>query len=123
MIVDDFDDFRFMLKLKLELSNYKVLEATNGQEAVELAQRERPTLVLMDICLPVLDGFAATRAIREQPALRDLPIIALTAYGTAEHRIKAAAAGCNDFLTKPLSFERLEESMARLLNARTGAST
>lgn len=118
LIVEDFDDSRFMLRLKLELSNYKVLEAANGWEAVEVARRERPSLVLMDLCMPVLDGFAATRQMREQPSLHDVPIVAVTAHGTSEYRNKAAAAGCNEFLTKPLNFERLKEVMIGLLKPR-----
>jgi CheY-like chemotaxis protein len=118
LVVEDFDDSRFMLRLKLELSNYKVLEAANGWEAVEVARRERPSLVLMDLCMPVLDGFAATRQMREQPSLHDVPIVAVTAHGTAEYRNRAAAAGCNEFLTKPLNFERLKEVMTGLLKPR-----
>jgi CheY-like chemotaxis protein len=122
LVVEDFDDSRFMLRLKLELSNYKVLEAANGWEAVEVARRERPSLVLMDLSMPVLDGFAATRQIREQPALHDVPIVAVTAHGTAEYRNRAAAAGCNEFITKPLNFERLKEVMTGLLKPREMAA-
>jgi CheY-like chemotaxis protein len=118
LVVEDFDDFRFMLRLRLELSNYRVVEAANGCEAVEVAQRERPSLVVMDLCLPVLDGFAATRQMRDQPSLHDVPIVALTAHGTSDYRNKAAAAGCNEFLTKPLNFERLQEVMTGLLRPR-----
>jgi CheY-like chemotaxis protein len=118
LVVEDFDDFRFMLKLRLELSNYRVLEAANGWEAVEVARRERPNLVVMDLCLPVLDGFAATREMREQPSLYDVPIVAVTAHGTAEYRNKAAAAGCDEFLTKPFKFERLQEVMLGLLQPK-----
>lgn len=122
LIVEDFEDFRFMLRLRLELSNYRVLEAADGREAVEVARRERPSLVLMDLCLPVLDGFAAMRRMREQPELRDVPIVAVTAHGTAEYRNKARAAGCDEFLTKPYKFERLQEVMTGLLNLREVAA-
>jgi CheY-like chemotaxis protein len=118
LVVEDFDDFRFMLRLRLELSNYRVVEAANGWEAVEVARRERPSLVVMDLCLPVLDGFAATRQMREQPEMYDVPIVAVTAHGTSEYRNKAAAAGCDEFLTKPFKFERLQEIMTGLLRPR-----
>lgn len=121
LVVDDFEDFRFMLRLKLELSNYRVAEAADGREAVEAALRERPNLILMDLSLPVIDGFTATRQIREQPSLLSVPIIAVTADGTAACRVKAAAAGCDELLTKPLDFKSLEKVMKSLLKARAAS--
>jgi CheY-like chemotaxis protein len=122
LVVEDFDDLRFMMRLRLELSNYRVVEAVDGWEAVEVALRERPQIVLMDMRLPALDGFAATRRMREHPSLHDVPIVAVTAHGTAEYRNKATAAGCNEFLTKPIDFARLEEVMTSLLKVRVVAA-
>ena len=115
LVVEDYDETRFMLKVSLELSGYRVLEAVNGEEAVAVAQREDPDLILMDIGLPVLDGFAATRLIREDPGLRDVPIVAVTAHGTPEYRVKALAVGCNEFVTKPIDYDRLNSVLIRLI--------
>src|SRR3712207_8036540 len=82
MVVEDFEDNRFMMRRLLEMSGYRVVEAVNGQEAVEVAARERPDLILMDLSLPLLDGLAATRRIREQPDLRAVPIVAVSAHDT-----------------------------------------
>ena len=115
LVVEDFDETRFVLKLSLELRGYRVLEALNGQEAVEIARRERLDLILMDLSLPVLDGFAATRCIREEARSRDVPIVAVTAHATPEYRVKALAAGCNEYVTKPIDFEKLGQLLNRLL--------
>lgn len=116
LVVEDFDESRFVMKLSLELRGYRVLEAINGQEAVDIARREPLDLILMDLSLPVLDGFAATRRIRDEARSRDVPIIAVTAHATAEYRVKALAAGCNEFVTKPIDFEKLENLMQGLLH-------
>ena len=84
MVVEDFEDNRFMMRRLLEMSGYQVLEAVNGEEAVELAKRERPSLILMDLSLPLLDGLAATRRIRQEAELRDVPIVAVSAHDTAD---------------------------------------
>jgi two-component system cell cycle response regulator DivK len=119
LVVDDFEDFRFMLRLRLELNNYRVSEAADGREAVEAALRERPDLILMDLSLPVVDGFTATRLIRQQSSLRSVPIIAITADGTATCRVKASAAGCDYLLTKPLDFKDLDVVIKTLLKPKT----
>lgn len=115
LVVEDFDEIRFMTRVMLEVSGYCVVEAINGLEAIEVAQRERPDLVLMDLNLPRLDGFAATRRIRELSELRGVPIVAVTAYGTAEHRSRAIASGCDEFITKPINFVQLKELLGCLL--------
>jgi two-component system cell cycle response regulator DivK len=122
MVVEDYEEARHMISMVLRMSGYVVVEATNGQEAVELARRTRPNVILMDLHLPVLDGLAATRRIREQPETRDVPVVALTAHGTPDYRLKALAAGCNEFLTKPLDFDQLERTLKHLLpeTASTG---
>ena len=115
MVVEDFEDNRFMMRRLLEMSGYHVLEAINGEEAVELARRERPSLILMDLSLPLLDGLAATRRIRQHESLRDVPIVAVSAHDTADFHADALAAGCNDYVTKPIDFDQLEELLNRLL--------
>jgi CheY-like chemotaxis protein len=120
MVVEDFEDNRFMMRRLLEMSGYRVLEAVNGEEAVELARRERPGLILMDLSLPQLDGLAATRRIRQHPELRDVPIVAVSAHDTADFHADALAAGCNDYVTKPIDFDQLEALLSRLLPKSSG---
>jgi CheY-like chemotaxis protein len=120
MVVEDFEDNRFMMRRLLEMSGYRVLEAVNGEEAVELAKRERPGLILMDLSLPQLDGLAATRRIRQYPELRDVPIVAVSAHDTADFHADALAAGCNDYVTKPIDFDQLEALLSRLLPKSSG---
>lgn len=115
MVVEDFEDNRFMMRRLLEMSGYRVLEAINGEEAVEVAQRERPSLILMDLSLPLLDGLAATRRIRQVEELRQIPIVAVSAHDTADFHADALAAGCNDYVTKPIDFDQLEALLSRLL--------
>ena len=115
MVVEDFEDNRFMMRRLLEMSGYRVLEAVNGEEAVELARRERPHLILMDLSLPQLDGLAATRRIRQYAELRDVPIVAVSAHDTADFHADALAAGCNDYVTKPIDFDQLEALLVKLL--------
>ena len=115
MVVEDFEDNRFMMRRLLEMSGYRVLEAINGEEAVELAHREKPQLILMDLSLPQLDGLAATRRIRQHADLRDVPIVAVSAHDTADFHADALAAGCNDYVTKPIDFDQLEALLKRLL--------
>jgi CheY-like chemotaxis protein len=117
MVVEDFEDNRFMMRRLLEMSGYHVLEAINGEEAVEIATRERPGLILMDLSLPKLDGLAATRRIRQVPELRHVPIVAVSAHDTADFHADALAAGCNDYVTKPIDFDELEALLKRLLPA------
>jgi two-component system cell cycle response regulator DivK len=120
MVVEDFEDNRFMMRRLLEMSGYRVLEAVNGEEAVELAKRERPGLILMDLSLPQLDGLAATRRIRQHPELREVPIVAVSAHDTADFHADALAAGCNDYVTKPIDFDQLEALLVRLLPKSSG---
>jgi len=120
LVVEDLDDTRFMIKLSLELNGYRVLVALNGQQAVDIARREPLDLILMDLGLPVLDGFAATRLIREDSRLRNIPIVAITAHATTEYRIRAHGAGCDEYMTKPLNFEKLASLVDCLLHAASG---
>ena len=118
VVVDDFADTREMLRRMLELSGCRVVEAVNGQEAIEISQRDGPDLVLMDLNMPVLDGFNATLRIREDVRTRDVPVVAVTAYDTAESRAAASAVGCCEYVTKPLDAQRLDSILKKLLPAR-----
>jgi two-component system cell cycle response regulator DivK len=122
MLVEDYRDTREMMRHMLELSGCSVVEASNGQEAIELSQQCRPDLVLMDLNMPVLDGFTATLRIREYERTRDVPVVALTAFDTAEFRAAAGAVGCCDFIVKPLDPERLSALITRLLPRRAVAN-
>lgn len=115
LLVEDFEDNRFMMRRLLEMSGYRVVEAVNGREAVEKAVSERPDLILMDLSLPHLDGLAATRRIREQDGLSRVPIVAVSAHDTADFHADALAAGCNEYVTKPIDFDQLESLLQRLL--------
>ncbi|MGA9997182.1 MAG: response regulator [Pyrinomonadaceae bacterium] len=115
LVVEDFEDNRFMMRRLLEMSGYEVVEAMNGEEAIEIARRVRPGLILMDLSLPLLDGLAATRRIRQHEELRQVPIIAVSAHDTADFHADALAAGCNDYVTKPIDFDQLEALLHKLL--------
>ena len=115
LVVEDFEDNRFMMRRLLEMSGYRVVEAVNGQEAVEAARRERPDLILMDLSLPKLDGLAATRRIRQEDGLREVPIVAVSAHDTADFHADALAAGCNEYVTKPIDFDQLVKLLSRLV--------
>ena len=118
LVVEDFEDNRFMMRRLLEMSGYRVVEAENGEEAVKLAAEERPDLILMDLSLPLLDGLSATRAIRRNEGSRGLPIIAVSAHDTADFHAEALAAGCDEYVTKPIDFDELETLLTRLLDER-----
>jgi CheY-like chemotaxis protein len=120
LVVDDDESNRYMLSRRLEYRGYLVVTATDGREAVERARAEAPCLILMDLTLPVLDGLAATRELKSLPELRGIPVIALTAHAGPEDRDRAREAGCDDYDTKPIEFERLEKKIENLL--RTGAA-
>lgn len=115
LVVEDFEDNRFLMRRLLEMSGFGVLEATNGEEAVSIAKQERPDLVLMDLSLPLLDGLAATRRIRKCDDLKQIPIIAVSAHDTSDFHTEAMAAGCNDYVTKPIDFDQLEQVINKLL--------
>ena len=116
LVVEDFEDNRFMMRRLLEMSGYRVDEAVNGQQAVELAGDESPDVILMDLSLPMLDGLAATRKIRERDQLTRVPIVAVSAHDSADFHAEALAAGCNEYVTKPIDFDQLIQLLGRLLN-------
>jgi two-component system cell cycle response regulator DivK len=115
LVVEDFEDNRFMMRRLLEMSGYQVVEAVNGEQAVEAAVRERPDLILMDLSLPKLDGLAATRRIRQHEGLARTPIVAVSAHDTTDFHADALAAGCNEYVTKPIDFDQLEALLEKLL--------
>ena len=115
LVVEDFEDTRYLMRMELERRGFRVLEATNGEEGVAVATRERPDIILMDIGMPVMDGIEATRRIRAEEDSRDLLIVALTAHHETEYRASALAAGCDAYLTKPIDFDWLIDLLGRLL--------
>ena len=118
MLVEDFRDTRAMMRQMLEFQGCRVVEASNGQEAIELSQRGGLDLVLMDLNMPVLDGFNATLRIREYEPTRDVPVVAVTAYDSAESRAAAGAVGCCDYVVKPIDLDHLSTLLQRLLPKR-----
>ena len=103
LLIEDPDDNRTILRDLFESVGYTVLEATNGEEGIASAEREHPDIILMDIQLPVLDGYEATRRIKALPALARTPIIAVTSHALSDDEQKARAAGCDDYVAKPFS--------------------
>jgi two-component system cell cycle response regulator DivK len=116
LLVEDTEDNRFMMRRLLEMTGYRVVEAMNGEEAVRLAKAESPSLILMDLSLPVIDGLAATRLIRKLPEFESTPIIAVSAHDTSDFQSEAIEAGCNTYVTKPIDFNELEQLIAKLLS-------
>jgi CheY-like chemotaxis protein len=116
LYVEDNDDNVYMLTLRLDLlDEFEVIVAEDGAKGVAAAQAEQPALILMDLDLPVIDGWEATRRLKADPATRHIPVIALSAHALAGARETALAAGCDDFDTKPVDFERLLGKMRALL--------
>ena len=122
LIVEDHEDTREMLRTILEMKGCQVFEAGDGLEAVELAGRERPDLILMDGSLPLLDGLQATRRIREDVLLREVFIVALNGWGTPSFNIAAMEAGCDECLVKPIDFELLERHLIPFLQRPSRAA-
>ncbi len=114
-MVDDVVDNLVLISLDLQQQGYRVVTASDGEEAVKVAALAYPDLILMDIGMPELDGLGATRKIREQEALRTIPIIALTAFSTDGFRRAAFDVGFDGYLVKPIEFDRLHELIRRLL--------
>lgn len=115
LVVDDFDDTRLMMRLWLQKRGYRVVEASDGLEALDVARREVPDLVIMDIEMPAMDGLAATRRIREEENLRDVPVVAVSAYGEEHWRDRAIEAGCNEYVSTPFDPRELNELIKSLL--------
>ena len=109
LLVEDFDDTRLMMKLWLVKNGYRVVEAETGEEAISVAQRELPDLIIMDMMMPGMNGLDATHRIREHQALRKTPIVAVSAYGADEYRTLAIAAGCDEYVSTPFEPAALNE--------------
>ena len=107
LLVEDNEMNRDMLSRRLERRGYQVVIAVDGAQGVQMAQAEKPDLILMDMSLPVLDGWEATKRLKADPATCGIPVIALTAHAMAADREKALAAGCDDYDIKPIEFPRL----------------
>jgi two-component system cell cycle response regulator DivK len=118
LLVEDNPDNREMLSRRLLRRGFELYFAVNGEEAVTLAAQTRPDLVLMDLSLPIIDGWEATRLIKADPATSAIPVIALTAHAMAGDRERALDAGCDDYDTKPVDLARLLGKMDALLAAR-----
>ena len=118
LLVEDNEYNRDMLSRRLHKKGYQVLVAVDGAQACTMAQTDHPDLILMDMHLPVLDGWEATRQLKAAAQTQDIPIIALTADAMAGDREKAEGAGCDDYETKPIDFPRLLEKMEGLLAKR-----
>ena len=115
LYVEDNEDNVYMLKMRLELlGDFVVLSAEDGEKGCEMAVRERPDIILMDLEMPVMDGWEAARRLKSTPATIDTPIIGLSAHALAGEREKALAAGCDEFDTKPIEFERLVATVRRI---------
>ena len=115
LLVEDNEMNRDMLSRRLERKGYQVVIAVDGQEGVNLARAEGPAVILMDMSLPVLDGWEATRQLKADPATSAIPVIALTAHAMSGDREKALEAGCDDYDTKPIELPRLLSKIEALL--------
>jgi CheY-like chemotaxis protein len=118
LIVDDVVDNLALISLDLQQQGYRVVTASDGEKAVRVAGMTKPDIILMDIAMPGTDGLEATRQLRADESLRNIPVIALTAYNTGGFRRAAADAGFDGYLTKPIHFDRLHELILSLLQGR-----
>lgn len=117
LLVEDNEMNRDMLSRRLERKGLRVLVAVDGEQGLALARSEAPDLILMDMSLPVMDGWSATRHLKANPETRTIPIIALTAHAMADDRSRCLESGCDDYDTKPIEFTRLMGKIQTLLNA------
>jgi len=115
LYVEDNEDNIYMLKSRLERRGYSVAVATDGEQAVEMAIAEQPSLIIMDLSLPVVDGWEATRRLKANEKTRHIPVVALSAHAMVGDRETALDAGCDDYDTKPVEFQRLLEKINNLL--------
>jgi len=116
LVADDSADSVAMVSLFLQQQGYRVVSASNGEDAITVATQTMPNLILMDISMPTLDGLGATRRIRDDEALRNIPVIAVTAFGTEGFQRAAYDVGVSGYLTKPIDLDRMNQLIARLLS-------
>ncbi len=119
LLVEDNEMNRDMLSRRLTRNGFEIVMAVNGQQGVEMAAAELPDLILMDLSLPIMDGWEATKQVKANPMTSSIPIIALTAHALVQDREKALQAGCDDFDTKPIELPRLLEKIKELLAAKS----
>lgn len=117
LIVDDHRDIREMIRFSLQMMGCSVVEAADGREAVEMASHIQPDLILMDLSMPVMDGYKATQEIHKLPQLHEVPVVAVSAYCDAYNRQKALAAGCVDCVGKPVDFQLIDGILKKHLVA------
>ncbi len=122
LYIEDNEDNFYMLSNRLKRRGYELIPAPDGETGIALAKSEAPALILMDLSLPVMDGWEATRRLKAESETRDIPIIALSAHSMAGDREKALAAGCDEFDIKPVDLPRLLEKIAALLSRGGGTS-
>jgi CheY-like chemotaxis protein len=123
LYVDDNDDNVYMLKMRLELlGDFEVITAEDGEKGCEMVCTERPDIVLMDLEMPGISGWEAAKRIKSNPETCDIPVLALSAHALAGEREKALAAGCDEFDTKPVEFDRLVAKVRRLLSSKIGGA-
>lgn len=115
LIVEDNELNLDVLTRRLQRKGYEIITAEDGQKGVTLAKTEHPDLILMDVSLPILDGYDATRQIKADPQTKEIPVIILTAHAMVGDREKALESGCNDYETKPIDFPHLLEKIEKLL--------
>lgn len=114
LVVEDVEDNRELL-VQFFADEYEVLEAEDGRQGIEMARRLRPDLVLMDLSLPVLDGWRAAGEMKKDPQLKNIPIVAITAHAMVGDEQKARSAGCDEYITKPVDFDQLKQVVRKLL--------
>jgi CheY-like chemotaxis protein len=119
LYVEDNEDNLYMLSNRLTRRGYEVVSARDGQQGIAMAASEEPALILMDLSLPIIDGWEATRRLKAEALTRNIPVIALSAHAMAGDRDRAIAAGCDDYDTKPVELPRLLEKIAALLARQT----
>jgi two-component system, cell cycle response regulator DivK len=115
LVIEDDEMNMDMITQRLELRGYRVLGAVDGLDGIDLAREELPDLILMDVNLPEIDGWETTRRLKAEPATRQIPVVALTAHAMVRDRDKALQAGCDDYETKPVDFQRLLSKIEALL--------
>jgi len=121
LLVEDFDDTRLMMKMWLVKKGYRVIEAETGEEAITIAKREHPDLIIMDMMMPGMNGLDATQQIRQYQSLRRTPIVAVSAYGADEYRRIAIEAGCDEYVSTPFEPRELAELIRSLLASKNAA--
>lgn len=118
LVVEDFEDTRLLMKVWLGKKGYRIVEAADGQKALEVALRESPDLIIMDVEMPGMDGLTATRNMRQHECLREVPIITVSAYAADQYRAAALAAGSNEYVSTPFAPETLEKLIENYLSAK-----